>query len=85
MDRQVEFLIMWAVLCQPMIDWYLGELERWPEKVARRHWKHHMQESLKSIPESGVHSHTDEFTKELIETATHYVNLLIEWECFGDE
>lgn len=84
MDLQMEFLNMWANVCQPMIEWYVDQVEQVGPKEAFRRWnvknENYFKENM--FREGGTDQ--ERYAWDVFSAATLYVDLLIRWGCFDD-
>jgi hypothetical protein len=85
MGTQVEFLVLWSNVVQKMVDWYLIELERWPTKIAERHWQHKMKECQADLIPNPDNRQDVALSNDICQCAVLYMDLLVRYGCFDRE
>jgi len=85
MDKQTEFLGLWADLCSVMIAWYVGQVEDYGPSLAREKWKIKMAHALNNPPKLKYDALTWAFSVDMTTCATRYVDLLIRYGVFDNE
>ncbi len=84
MDRQMEFLMMWATVCQKMVDWYLTELEHWPAPIAKQHWQRKKVACQNDLIPNPDNRPDLDLSNQICQTAVLYMDCMVQWGVFDE-
>lgn len=85
MDAQMEFLMLWASTCQPMVEWVIENRPKHTREHFYGLWAKKNATWIDENPVDEAWDATELFAHDIVGVAALYVDLMIRWGCFDDD
>jgi hypothetical protein len=82
MDKQMEFLMTWATICQKMVDWYLEQVQMHGPNKAKLRWIVKMEQCMADEIPNPLNLPEIALSNQMCQTAVLYMDCMIRWGVF---
>jgi hypothetical protein len=85
MDRQLEFLQVWASACQPIVTMLFDDIKAMGFEAAHIRFMHRCEDFLKTDHELSVMGEQESFAYWMVVVAHMYIDLMARYGVFDDD